>query len=67
MLKVEHEMRRQGITQTELAERTGVNRVSINRIIRGKEQAWPKYRNAIAQALGWNGNTSELFEEAAGE
>ena len=64
MMRVEFEMRQRGITQATLANMSNVNRVTINKIVRGREKAWPKWRDAIAGALGWPiDRADELFEE----
>ena len=64
MKQIEVEMRERGITQTALADMAGINRVTVNRILRGKEQPWPKWRDAMAKALDWPLNrAAELFEE----
>lgn len=64
MIRLEYEMRERGKSQAALAEETGINRVIINKIIRGHEKPWPKWRDALAQALGWPlENAADLFEE----
>ena len=64
-LVVAREMCLRGSTQPELANMTAIDRVSINRILRGREQSWPKYQNKIANALGWTGNPADLFKEVS--
>lgn len=54
-----------GISQAKLARLAGVNQTSISRIERGKEPAYPKRGKRIADALGWEGDPSELFEEVS--
>lgn len=51
------------MTQTALAEKTGINRVIISKIAHGRETPYPKWSEAIAQALEWTGDPAELFEE----
>ena len=63
LTKAEVLLRQRGVSQTELAEGGGLSRVKLNRILRGREKPWPKYQGAIADALGWEGDPSELFEE----
>lgn len=63
MIRAEYEMRKQDISQTELSERTGINRVSVNMLMRGKTHAWPNWQTRIAAALGWEGDPAELFQE----
>lgn len=62
MRLIERVMAVRGITQTELANASGVNRVSVNRILRGKEQAGKKRKEAMALALGYSADyADELF------
>ena len=64
MKRIEFEMRERHITQTALADASGVSRITINKLIRGRETPWPKWRDAIAVALGWPlERAAELFEE----
>lgn len=64
MKRLEYEVRERGVTLTALAEMSGVNRVTISKILHGREVAWPKWRDAIATALGWPlDRAGELFEE----
>ena len=64
MRRLEAELRARGISQSELARMTGINRVSINRMLHGKEVPWPKWRVAIADAIDWPvDRAAELFEE----
>ena len=61
MLIAELMMRNQGITQTDVANIGGVNRVSINRVLRGHVKPYPKYKKAFCTALDWHGNPDYLF------
>ena len=54
---------RKRMTQADLAQRTGIDPASVSRIVRGVEPAYPKRGKRIADALGWAGDPSELFEE----
>ena len=64
MKRIEYELRERGITQTALADKAGINRVTVNRILCGRETAWPKWRNALAAALDWpEERADELFME----
>lgn len=64
MLRLEYELRKREMTQTALSDASGVNRVKINRILRGHEKAWPKWRDAISRALDWPlDKADQLFEE----
>ena len=60
---MEQERKRQGLSQSEIARRTGLSNVTVNKVERGATPPYPKYREAIKQALGWNGDAAELFEE----
>lgn len=51
-----------GLTQTELAERSGVSRATVNRIENGKEETSTKTLEKIASALGVC--VEELFASA---
>lgn len=64
MKRIEFELSKRGMTQTTLADASGVNRVTINKILRGRETPWPKWRDAIARALDWPlDKADELFQE----
>lgn len=63
MLRVEVERKRQGLSQAQLARRAEVNATSLSRIERGREEAYPHRGKRIADALGWTGEVSALFEE----
>ena len=64
MKRIEFEMRKREMTQTALSAASGVSRVTINKIMRGREKPWPKWRDAIAKALDWPlERADELFEE----
>ena len=63
MLVVEQERKRLGLSQSKLARLADVNATSMSRIERGKEPAYPHRGKRIADALGWTGEVSALFEE----
>lgn len=63
VLRVRYELDRLGMTQASLAEKARVNEASLSRIVNGKEQAYPKRGQRIADALGWQGTLQELFGE----
>ena len=64
MLKVEYEARRQGKKQTEIGQACGVTVSLVSRVMRGKEEPYPKLRDGIARALDWPiERADELFEE----
>ena len=65
MLRIEFERKRKGISQAKLARLADVNASSMNRIERGKEPAYPRRGQKIADALGWTGDPMELFEEVS--
>lgn len=70
MKRIEREMKERGITQTALAEETGIHRVTVNRIIGGKQApGFGEGQSAerIAQAIGYAGDLHALFEEIGGE
>lgn len=59
------ELKRLGISQSECARRACVNQTSLSRIMTGKEPAFPKRGKRIADAIGWEGDPDELFQEVA--
>lgn len=63
MKRLEFELKRLGISQAECARRACVNQTSISRIVNGKEPAFPHRGKRIADAIGWEGDPAELFEE----
>ena len=63
MLQIEKEMYEQRLSQAEVARRAGINQSSMSRIARGLEPAFPKRGKRIADAIGWEGDPAELFEE----
>ena len=63
MKRVVLERRKQGWSQAELARRAGINATSMSRIESGKEPPFPHRGQRIADALGWEGDPSELFED----
>ncbi|MGI1690040.1 helix-turn-helix domain-containing protein [Thermoanaerobacter uzonensis] len=52
-----------GITQKELSEITGIDSSTISRLENGIMKPYPGWQRKIADALGWDGNIDELFEE----
>lgn len=52
--------------QAEIARRTGIAKPALSRIVRGLEPPYPKRGRAIAEAVGWEGDWRELFEEVDG-
>lgn len=63
MLKAEYLMIEQGKKQTDISRACGINRVTINRIMRGWEIPKDTHKERIATALGWDGDPAELFEK----
>lgn len=51
------------LTQTEGAKKCGLTPQAFSRIVNGREPAYPKRGQRIADALGWQGDWEELFEE----
>ena len=50
-------------TQAKIAHATGIGEPAISRIVRGLEPPYPGRGQAIADAIGWQGDWRELFEE----
>ena len=63
MLVITNERRKRNMSQAELARRAGINQTSLSRIESGKEPAFPKRGQRIAEALGWTDAPEKLFEE----
>lgn len=63
MLRLKYERERQGLSQNKLSHMADVNATSLSRIERGLEPPYPNRGKRIADALGWKGDPSELFEE----
>lgn len=63
MLKLTQERERLGMSQRKLAKEAGLEAIELNKLERGRLHPYPKYRTAIAEALGWDGDPMELFEE----
>ncbi len=57
------ERERLGLSQAKLARLAEINATSLSRIEGGKEPAFPKRGQRIAEAIGWKGDPMELFEE----
>ena len=65
MLRLEIELKARGLTQAKLARKADVNESSMSRIVRGVEPAYSGRGQRIADALGWEGDPAELFEEVS--
>ena len=63
MLRIEQILKEQGLSQAKAARLADVNETSMSRIVSGKEPAFPKRGQRIADALGWKDDWQELFEE----
>lgn len=63
MIRLTLELKKLGLSQSECARRACVNQTSLSRIITGKEPAFPNRGKRIADAIGWEGDPRELFEE----
>jgi predicted transcriptional regulator len=67
MLLLEKKSVKLGLSESELARRSGVNQVSVNGIFRGRMIAYPGQREKINFAMreaGWDGN-GDLFSEVS--
>lgn len=63
MLRLKLELERRNLSQAKLARLADVNQVSMSRIVNGLEPAFPHRGKRIADAIGWEGDPGELFEE----
>ena len=63
MLIAEKIRRERGLTYAAIAAKAHMSDMMVSRVLRGVVPPYPKYREAIASALEWRGNPSELFEE----
>ena len=63
MKRVVLERQKLGMSQAKLARIAEVNQSCMSRIESGKEPPYPRRGKRIADALGWAGDPSELFEE----
>ena len=62
-LLIKRVMRDKGLSQAKTARLAEVNESSFSRIVRGIEPPFPKRGKRIADALGWEGDWRELFDE----
>ena len=60
-LKAEREAR--GLSRSVLARKADMSEIAYCKVERGIMPAYPKYRQAIAQALEWRGDPAELFKD----
>ena len=63
MLKLTVVRKSKGMTQADLAKATGIAAPQINAIENRRIFPWDGWQARIAEALNWERNPSELFEE----
>ena len=63
MLKITVVRKQKGLTQSELSKMTGIPKPQISAIENRRVYAWKGWQKRIADALGWMGEPSELFED----
>lgn len=63
MLRISSILKDRHLSQAQAAREAGVGEASFSRIVRGIEPPYPKRGQRIADALGWKGDWTELFEE----
>lgn len=63
VLRIKQWLGEKCLTQTEAADMCGLKQQTLNRIVNGVEPPYPKRGQRIAEALGWQGDPAELFEE----
>ena len=63
VLKIKQYLGERCLSQTEGAEICGLKQQAFNRIVNGVEPAYPHRGQRIAEALEWEGDWHELFEE----
>jgi ribosome-binding protein aMBF1 (putative translation factor) len=61
-MKVEREMR--GLSKSALSIKAGINYAVICQIENGSRKPYPKAAREVAEALDWQGDPMELFEES---
>lgn len=66
MLRIKRELFERGISQAEVAREAHINAASLSRICNGHEPAYRQRGERIAEAIGWQGDPAELFEEVDG-
>ena len=67
MLRIQIDLKEKGLTQSKAARMADVNDTSMSRICRGLEPPYPIRGQRIADAIGWDGPWSELFEEVGAD
>lgn len=63
MLRLQKVLEEKGLSQSKAARLADVNQTSFSRIVRGVEPPYSGRGQRIADALGWTGDWTELFEE----
>lgn len=63
MLRIVTVLKERGLSQAKAARLAEVGEASFSRICRGVEPPYPNRGQRIAEAIGWEGDWSELFEE----
>lgn len=65
MLQIKETLKKRGLTQNELAERLGINRVSLSRLLSDKNDMRVSTIKKIADAIGCD--VAEFFTPATAE
>ena len=63
MLRLQKVLEEKGLSQSRAARLADVNQTSLSRIVNGKEPPYSGRGQRIADARGWTGDWTELFEE----
>lgn len=63
VLRIKQYLGERCMTQAEAAAKCGLKPQALSRIVNGTEPPYAKRGQRIADALGWDGDWSELFEE----
>ena len=65
-LRLTLERRARGLSQTKLAQRADISPSILSRIVTGRTQIWPGWKERL-RALDWEGDQDALFEEVDDE
>lgn len=65
VLRIKQFLGERCMTQAEGAARCGLKPQAFSRIVNGTEPPYSKRGQRIADALGWEGDWTELFEKVA--
>ena len=63
VLRIRQYLGEKCLTQREAAEKCGLSPQAFSRIVNGVEPAYNKRGRRIAEALDWEGDPAELFEQ----